>query len=177
VVIAHVTVLGSLTSWTTQGARERAPQDQYPAVITGFIIDDSRPRDRVPIAEVVLSTPKIELQSITEVQFESAEWGDISHVVAPSSAPQLSRFQPVSPSQFARRAGLAAGQAASVVLTVEVLPDGTVGGIELTRGSGNPAADAAAIAYARRLRWIPGTHDRQAQVMRISLPIVLAWSA
>ena len=72
------------------------------------------------------------------IRFESANWGDISGVVAPCSAPMLARFQPVTAAAFARRAGLRQGQAAGVVLTIEVLPDGTVGVIAVARGFGDP---------------------------------------
>jgi TonB family protein len=177
VVIAHVIALAWLMTWTTQGVRERDAAQKNPTIIAGFIIDDERTRDRLPIAEVALETPRIALQSITQVQFESAEWGDISGVTASSSAPQLSRFQPITPALFARRAGLASGQAASVVLTVEILPDGTVGTVEVTRSFGDPAIDAAAVAYARRLRWVPGTQNHHAQAMRINLPVTLVWNA
>ena len=104
-------------------------------------------------------------------------WIDVSGVVAPASAPQLSRFQPVEAATFARRAGLAAGQIATVVLVVEVLTDGKGGAVQITRSSGDSQVDEAAIAYARLLRWIPGTEEHQAKAMRVSLPITLAWSA
>jgi TonB family protein len=168
--------LALLTKWTVTDVRARDAAQNSPTVIAGFIINESRPQDTVPIADVALETPTVELQSITQIQFESAEWGDISGVTASSSAPQLSQFQPVNPATFARRAGLAAGQAASIVLTVEILPNGTVGSVEVSRGFGDPVVDAAAIAYARRLRWIPGTQNHHAQAIRINLPITLVWN-
>ena len=63
---------------------------------------------------------------------------------------QLSRFQPVNPASFARRAGLTAGQVAGVLLTVEVLPNGRTGTVEVLRGFGDAMVDAAAVAYARQ---------------------------
>jgi len=177
VLITHVMALASLMNWSTRSARVLDDAKVTPAAISAFIIDEQRAGGSVPIAEVVLDTPKIDFNGITQIQFESAEWGDISGVVAPASAPQLSRFQPVRVETFARRARLPAGQVASIVLTVEVLPDGTVGAIEITRGSKNPLADAAAVAYARRLRWIPGTDNHHAEAMRVQLPVTLAWNA
>jgi TonB family protein len=131
----------------------------------------------VEIPEAQFERPNVQLQTITQVQFESAGWGDTSEVVAPASAPQLSRFQPVDPASFARRAGLTAGQVASVLLTVEVLPNGRTGTVEVLRGFGDPMVDAAAVAYARHLRWTPGTQNHHAQPMRINLPVALVWNA
>jgi len=83
----------------------------------------------------------------------------------------------VNPASFARRAGLTAGQVAGVLLTVEVLPNGRTGTVEVLRGFGNAMVDAAAVAYARHLRWTPGTQNHHAQPMRINLPVVLVWNA
>src|SRR5580658_797498 len=136
-------------------------------VLNAFIIEETATLDKVPVPEVTLEVPTADLDSIRFVQFESGEWGDTSGIVAPASAPQLARFQPVDPGSFARRAGLAPGQGASVVLVVEVLRDGHTGSVELSRGCGHPAVDAAAVAYARLLRWTPGTRDHQAEIMRV----------
>jgi TonB family protein len=141
-----------------------------------MIIVEPGSRDNEPIPEVTPATPRVS-RAITMVQFESPDWGDISGVTAPTSAPILSRFQPVDSADFARSAGLQPGQAASVVLTVEVLPDGTVGAVEIARSSGDAAVDAAAAAYARELRWIPGTREHHAEAMRINLPVTLVWNA
>jgi TonB family protein len=147
------------------------------AALTAFIVDETATQDKVPVPEVTLEVPTADLNSIRFIQFESGEWGDTSGIVAPASAPQLARFQPVGPSSFARRAGLAPGEGASVVLVVEVLRDGHTGSVELSRGCGHPAIDAAAVAYARLLRWIPGTRDHHAEVMRVNLPVTLIWRA
>jgi TonB family protein len=176
VAIVHAAVLpGLLASPVGAEGRLAIPEDS-PVVMAAFIAAERRAYDRVPIPEVILESPHVNLNSIRLIQFESEDWGDISAVVASSSAPQLSRFQPVDAAAFARRAGLAPGQVASVVLTVEVLPDGTVGSVEVARGFGDPVVDAAAIAYGRLLRWIPGTRDHRAETMRVSLPVTLVWS-
>ncbi len=176
VVFMHAVALGALTEVTRSGRDPHGVQ-HTPPVITGFIIEERPTRDTVEIPEAFFERPNVQLQTITQVQFESGGWGDISQVVAPSSAPQLSRFQPVDPASFARRAGLTAGQVASVLLTVEVLPNGRTGTVEVLRGFGNAMVDAAAVAYARQLRWTPGTQNYHAQPMRINLPVVLVWNA
>lgn len=174
VFLAHLGTFVALTTLTLRATRTTPP---VPAMTRAFIIDGTPARDTVPIPEVALAEPKLDFKAIHLIQFEPAEWGDISAVTAPTSAPQLSRFQPGSAAVFARRAGLPAGQAASVVLTVEVLADGRAGAVEVARGSGDPAVDAAALAYGKLLRWIPGTQEHHAQVMRVSLAVTLVWSA
>ena len=176
VTIAHALALSWLLIPRFHFQRDLPAPLQTPVMVVGFIKDEQT-QDTVPIPEVTLATPRMDLKAITMVQFESDDWGDISGVIASASAPTLSRFQPVDPAAFARRAGLPPGQAASVVLTVEVLPDGTVGTVEIARGFGDVAVDAAAVAYGRSLRWIPGTRGHHAEAMRITLPVTLVWNA
>ena len=177
VVIMHAVVLGPLSGIARSGRDPHGVEYTPPVVMTGFIIEELPILDTVEIPEAFFERPNVQLQTITQVQFESDEWGDISQVVAPSSAPQLSRFQPVDPASFARRAGLTPGQVASVLLTVEVLPNGRTGTVEVLRGFGDAMVDAAAVAYARQLRWTPGTQNHHARPMRINLPVVLVWNA
>jgi TonB family protein len=156
--------------------RHHVQSSQKLSVVTAsFVVAEDLALDTVPVPEV--TPPRVRFESLERVRFESVDWGDISNITAPASAPTLSRFQPVDPAVFARLAGLRAGQVASVVLTVEVLPDGTVGSVEVTRGMGDSAVDAAAVAYVRHLRWIPGTREHHAEAMRISLPVTLVWNA
>ena len=145
-------------------------------VLLGVVLEEHR-ADPLPLPEVISVSPVIRLSPLQAVDFVAEEWGDISGVVAPASAPQLSRFQRVTPSTFAREAGLLAGQTASVVVTVEVLADGSAGVVEVTRGSGDPAVDEAAVAYCRQLHWIPGTREHHAETMRVTLPVTLVWTA
>ncbi len=173
IVITHSVLL----AWfLNTGLQRRDLETPVELAITAEIIDEGRGRDAVLIPEVTLARPRLALNTITLIRFESADWGDVSGVLAPASAPQLSRFQRVNPATFAHRAGLAAGQPASIVLTIEVLPDGTAGAIEVARAYDDPAVDAAAIAYARQLRWIPGTKNRHAESMRVNLPVTLVWT-
>lgn len=177
VAIVHGAVLSWLLVAHVAIDSRLAIPGESPVVMAASIVEESRARDTMLIPEIALNSPQVERSSIRMIRFESEDWGDISGVVAPSSAPQLSRFQPVDAAAFARRAGLAPGQVASVVLTVEVLPDGRVGRIELGRSSGDLTVDQVAVAYARLLRWIPGTRERHAETMRVSLPVTLVWNA
>jgi TonB family protein len=175
VLAVHIVAVGWACRWAS-GAVAPLSAPQPDVVSATFIIDETPASDSLPIAEVDLKILPVSSDAIRLVRFKSEEWGDISGVTAPSSAPQLSRFQAVTAASFARRAGLAAGQAVSVVLTVEIRTDGTVGTVEMPRGSGDSAIDAAAVAYARHLRWVPGTQDHRAQTMRINLPVTLVWN-
>jgi TonB family protein len=130
--------------------------------------------DAVPIPDVQLRRIRVDADSLRLIRFEDPDAGDISHVVASTSAPQLSRVQIVEPDPYARRAGLSIGRPATVFLILEILSDGSVGAISVSRSSGSAAADAAAAEYARQLRWTPGTMDHRAQTMRITFPITLA---
>ena len=170
VLAAHVVAITWISGPITAAVRQSEPGD---LPITAFVVKSEPSVRKALIPEGAFEKPRPDLSAIQMAQFEAAEWGDISDVIATSSAPQLSRFQPVDPSTFARRAGLAQGQSASLVLTVEVLPDGRVGTVEITRSTGDPKVDAAAVAYARLLRFIPGTREHRAETMRVSISVTL----
>jgi TonB family protein len=176
VLIVHAAVLALLMTLRTDFPRAVRSQPETP-VVTCFVVEETRVRDTVPIPEVTLQSPPVVVSALQMIKFEADDWGDISGVVAAASAPQLSRLQPVDATVFARNAGLALGQPATVVLIVEVLADGRVGTVEVARGSGDPSVDAAAVAYSRHLRWTPGTRDHQAETMRVTLPVTLVWNS
>lgn len=174
IVIVHAGAIGCLINLSHRYQRDAQFPREDPFALV--FIGDEPTRAALPVPEVTLSTPPMQ-KAIRVVRFESRDWGDISGVTAPASAPMLSRFQRVTPASFARLAGLDAGQAVSILLAVEVLPDGSVGAVEVVRGSGSAAIDAAAVAYARKLRWVPGTEGHRAQTMRINFPVTLVWTA
>lgn len=75
------------------------------------------------------------------------------------SPPQVDISLPVDPAPYAQSAGLHAGQSAAVLLVIDVLSDGTTGDVSVKITGGTAVIDAAAIAYARALRWIPAVLD------------------
>lgn len=169
-----VTVHGGAVGWfLTVHPHTQVPSSALPALEATILTADYAAY-REPIPELELTAISIDSTAVQVVQFEAPEWGDISNVSAASSSPQLSRFQPVSAAVYARRAGLAPGESVTVLLVLEVLPDGRVGAVAVTRGTGEPRVDQLVIEYAQALRFTPGTQDRHAQRMRISLPITLA---
>ncbi len=144
------------------------------AAMTDYFIQEQSDLDVVPIPEVKLVPVKYNQSELTQVHFEDAEQGDIAGVVAAASAPRLTEAcaRVCDPARFSADLHLAAGSA-TVVLLIEVRPDGSTGSSEVSKSSGNSAADAAAIRYARTLHWIPGTRDRRAQSMRVRFPVTL----
>jgi len=169
--MAHV-VVGVLIS---ELSRFRRPIER-PRIgesIEARIIIRSSGVDRVPVAEVRLRPIQIELDSIKAIQFEIPAADDVSGVIGPSSAPQLASFQIADLALFARQAGVTQGRPITVLLTIEVLPDGSVGRVRVCRSSGNAAADSAATDYAHLLRWTPGTVEHRPRAMQINFPVTL----
>jgi TonB family protein len=109
------------------------------------------------------------------VNFEDSE--DASSVTGSASAPRLSRLQTVSSEFYARKAGVAPGHPATVVLAILVSEEGWVNDVRVTRSCGNAAVDAAAVDYALTLRWTPGTENHRPQAMRVTFPVILSAGA
>ena len=76
VVFMHAVALGALTEVMRSGRDPHGVQ-HTPPVITGFIIEERPTRDTVEIPEAFFERPNVQLQTITQVQFESGGWGDI----------------------------------------------------------------------------------------------------
>jgi TonB family protein len=92
----------------------------------------------------------------------------------PFTAPRPDPSFPVSPSEFAKKAGLRTGQSASIILTLEIGTDGRLKSVAMERSSGDAATDAAAVDYVRALHWIPGTKDGSPATVRLRFPVFLA---
>jgi len=172
VVIVHVIVLGFLAHFETPRQHSRVNAPVF--IASAQIIVQSPQWDKVPAPEVDLNDVPVDLNALKLVQFDDSDQDALSGIVGPASAPRLSRFQSVDVQDFARRAGIAPQHPVTVVLSVQVGEDGGASEVNIVRSSGLAAADAAAIDYALALRWIPGTVDRNARAMRITLPVTLA---
>jgi len=170
VILAHAVALAVLISPPPASQSRRQGQDMTATLVE--IADQSATWDTVPLPDIQLVTPTLDADSLKIVSFEDPE--EDSGVVGSASSPRLSRLQYVRPEFFARKVGVRLPQ--TVVLAVLVLEDGRVGDVQVTRSTGNAAVDAAAVEYARALRWIPGTKDHQPRAMRISFPVILSSS-
>lgn len=74
---------------------------------------------------------------------------------------------------FALAAGLTSGQAAMVVLRLEVLASGDLGQIIVEQSGGTPAIDVQAVAYARSLIWTGGMIDGRPATIWIRRAVTL----
>ncbi len=75
--------------------------------------------------------------------------------------------KPVYPRLAIRR-----GHEGTVTLLVKVLPDGSVGGIEILKSSGHPILDRSALKTVRKWRFRPGTRMGKPVAMKVKVPVV-----
>lgn len=174
VIIVHGIVLWILTEAETGAPRQTVPADLY---VTILPLVRQRHALEMPLPEVHLSIPAIDSTAIGFVSFIDPNADLVPGITAPKSAPRLDSVVSVDSRPYAVRAGLAAGEAVTVVLEIEVLADGSVGQVTVVSGSGNSAIDQEAVNYAHALQWIPGTVERRARVMRINYAVTLALPA
>ncbi|HPF27868.1 MAG TPA: hypothetical protein PK159_14885 [Steroidobacteraceae bacterium] len=92
---------------------------------------------------------------------------------AENAAPVLDSSLAIDARPFAVQAGLVGGDEATIVLMVEVLADGQPGAIAVERSGGTAEIDAAAIDYARSLRWVPGRVGGIATSMKVRFGVHL----
>ena len=88
--------------------------------------------------------------------------------------PRLVKSSLPDPADYARRAGVAPGAAARVVLAVKIDELGQPAEIRVSSGSGNSRADELALEFARQLRWNPATERGAKTGAEIRLPVTLA---
>lgn len=98
------------------------------------------------------------------------ESGDVSPpapvVVEPRIDSRRGLTEPPYPASEIRQ-----GHEGTVLLSLEVLPNGRVGEVRLDRSSGFPKLDESAMREAKRWRFIPGTSDGTPQAMWKQVPI------
>jgi periplasmic protein TonB len=87
-------------------------------------------------------------------------------VVEPEVDPRTGLSEPLYPSQEIRM-----GHAGTVVLSVEVLPNGRVGAIRIVQSSGFPRLDDSAVREARRWRLRPGAREGVPTTMWKEIPV------
>jgi TonB family protein len=121
----------------------------------------------------LLMSPTLRVPTLTQIVFEEPEPDDVPGIIGATSAPHPFGLPAALSALHAARAGLLAGESITVVLSVEVLPDGSVGQVSVQSSSGNPSADLEALALARDMRWVPGTLRRHAVSMRVQYSMTL----
>jgi TonB family protein len=97
-----------------------------------------------------------------------------------SAQPEMSIDSPrIDPSftvdiaPYSARAELTPGIVATILLMLEISPDGSVLSAEIVRSSAGEAANAAAIKYAQTTHWMPGKIDGEPRAMQASLTVIL----
>ena len=167
ILTAHVVVTLLVTR---VAAPEPAATPTVSPEIVSFLV---RPR-------VIISTssgatlPPIRLPEEAPIAFSA----DLSDILRPTllvagvgtMAPRPAST-PADTERYARAAGLLAGQGATVVLRVEVLPTGDVGRVEIDVSCGESRVDSAAVAYIRSLAWIPGMVDGEPVTLWLRWPV------
>jgi TonB family protein len=88
-------------------------------------------------------------------------------------APRIDPSLTVDIAPYSARADLMPGFVATVLLLLEVAPDGSVISAEIVRSNAGDAANAAAIQYAHATRWMPGKVGGEARAMQASLTVIL----
>ncbi len=169
---AHLCVLGLILDPSTDQRSARTGQPKE-FVATAQIIVLSPTWDKVRLPEVELDSVPTDLNALKMIQFDDPDQDQLTGIVGPASAPLLRRFQSANVQEFAQRAGILPDHPVTVVLSVRVDAGGAADSVDVVRGSGIAAADAAAVDYALSLRWVPGTVDHNPRSMRIILPVIL----
>jgi len=128
------------------------------------------------IAEIAGETPSADLLSVPTQPIDLALPTvniDIERDASAIEAPKLDAGTSLDISAYASRAELAPGTVATVILLLEIAPDGSVIWAQVLRSTAGEAANSAAIDYARATRWTAGTIDGEPRAMQASLAVVL----
>ena len=78
---------------------------------------------------------------------------------------------------YSERAGLPAGVVATVILKLEIGPDGSVMSAEVVRSNAAESVNEAALDYAKATQWTPGRVDGEPRAMEASLTVILGEQA
>jgi len=97
-----------------------------------------------------------------------------THAELPAiDAPKIDPAAAIDITAYTARAELSQGTVATVILLLEIAPDGSVMSAQVLRSNAGVAATAAALDYARATRWTPGMIDGEPRAMQASLTVIL----
>ena len=74
---------------------------------------------------------------------------------------------------YSARARLAPGMIATVLLLLDIAPDGSVTAAKVIRSDAGEDANLAALEYARATHWAPGMINGEPRAMQASLTVIL----
>lgn len=143
----------------------------------------SRPQEFISqpmIAELLAAAPDesrvVDDQEGLDVGVIDLALPELSMTLRPETAIDAPRIDPsltVDVAFYSARAGLAPGIIATVLLLLDIAPDGAVTSAQVIRSDAGDAANFAALEYARATRWTPGMIDGQPRAMQASLTVIL----
>jgi TonB family protein len=173
IIAAHIASLRWLVDSTTPVTRNQE-EAVDPETLTAILLPPQRPPPgAMPLPQLHLTEVRFDDTAPTQMVFGDADWDLVPGVIGAVSTPRPVLSENNDTDLFARRAGLKPGEAMTVVLSVQVLAEGSVGQLSVISSSGNPAMDEEAMSYVLSLRWIPGSHNRHATDMQIAWPVTL----
>jgi TonB family protein len=173
VLVLHLLVLIAFNPLSVR-TQIQPGDSSTPMVMTLISHAPAHAAQTVPLPKLSLPAPKFDLNTLTAIAFQDPDWDVVPGVIGASSAPQLAPDQWADPKLYAQRAGLSAGQSATVLLSLEIRTDGTVGQFSVLVSCGDSMIDQQAIRYALSLQWIPGSVRRHAHAMRVQFPVTLS---
>lgn len=171
VALVHYYVFTAL--WNISASSDASDLGAGESLIATFIPAAPQPPDSLPLPIVHFQTPEVDTSIATGIVFTDPDAGKVPGVVGPRSVPYPVATDEQSRDFYSKRAGLRPGDVRTVVLSVQVLADGSVGDVAVAATSGDAGADQQAMAYVRTVTWMPGSIDRQASDMRIRYVVTL----
>jgi periplasmic protein TonB len=125
-----------------------------------------RPEQPRPQFDEERATPIEQMIDVPPLVERRSDVAPAPEVVEPEIDPRTGLSEPLYPSQEIRM-----GHTGTVVLSVEVLPNGRVGAIRIVQSSGFPGLDDSAVREARRWRLRPGARDGVPATMWKEIPV------
>ncbi len=161
VVGAHVAVI----SWLA----DRTIHDRRPQFV-------SEPITAELIAVIRNEAPEAGIQLLPVEQAIQLEMPELPVAAEPETSIDEPRIDPILSADIApysARADLTPGLIATILLLLDISPDGSVTSAQVIRSNAGDAANAAAIQYAHATHWMPGKVGGEPRAMQASLTVIL----
>jgi hypothetical protein len=132
------------------------------------------------VAEIITlvrsDTPWAGVQLIPVDQPLQLDTPELPIAAAPDPAVDAPRIDPalaIDVAPYSARAELTPGIIATILLLLEISPEGSVLSAQIVRSNAGDAANAAAIQYAHATHWMPGKVGGEPRAMQASLTVIL----
>jgi TonB family protein len=107
------------------------------------------------------------------IQLDIPELPIMSEPEMAIDAPRIDATLAVDIRPYSARAELQSGIIATILLLLEISPEGSVLSAQIVRSNASDAANAAAIEYAHATHWMPGKIAGEPRAMQASLTVIL----